>query len=97
MGKKSLDLDSISFGSRVEAVEHFKALLRRYAPGDRVSDTDAVELTALLKRHPDYVGKIGSGIDHFGVVAAEYGTQCFGIKRLDGSEDRFSYLACIKN
>ena len=60
-------------------------MLNRYRPRQRVSDHDAADLAALLKRHSEYVEKVGVGIDHFEVMRAEFGTQCFRIVRIDGT------------
>lgn len=91
----AVTLDTRSFGSKDEATAYFRAMLNRYRPGDRVSDVDAGDLTALLKRHTEYRQKIGAGIDHFEVMAADHGTQCFRVLRIDGTSDDFSYIHCI--
>lgn len=70
-------------------------MLNRYRPSDTVSPADATDLAELLKRHSEYEAKLGGGIDHFEVMKAEYGTQCFRIVRLDGTSDDFSYPHCI--
>lgn len=44
---------------------------------------------------PDAATKIGSGVRGFEVRSADYGTQCFWILRVDGSDERFSYKSCI--
>jgi hypothetical protein len=85
-----------SFNTMGEATEFFKAILNSYVPGDSVSDEDGYELTGLLERHREYDKKISCGIDHFEVMSAEYGTQCFLIVRTDGSKTDFSYRHCIK-
>lgn len=84
-----------SFPRQQDALEFFKALLNRYSPGDRVSSVDAIDLTALLALHRDSALKIGSGIDHFSVRTADYGTQCFEIVRTDASREDFTYIRCI--
>lgn len=76
-------------------MSYFRAMLNRYKPGDRVNDADAADLAALLKHHTEYKDKVGSGIDHFRVMANLYNTQSFEIVRADGSRDDFSYKHCI--
>jgi hypothetical protein len=78
-----------------EASEFFRKMLSRYIVGDRVTDDDTADLASLLERHPNRHEKIGEGIDHFEVQAADYGTKCFRVVRPDGSWVRFSYRACI--
>ena len=88
-------LSTRTFPKKGAASEFFSDMLRRYAPGDRVKDVDAADLVSLLDRHPNRVEKIGVGIDHFEVQAADYATQCFRVVRSDGTWARFSYKACI--
>jgi len=88
-------IDTRSFLKKGDAVSHFRAVLNRYKPGDRVSDADAADLSALLKHHTEYAAKVGPGIDHFRVMSNLHGTQSFEIVRTDGSRDDFSYLHCI--
>ena len=49
-------------GEFLPVFEHFKMMLNRYSPGDKVSDADGQVLAILLARHPDAKAKIGSGI-----------------------------------
>ena len=70
-------------------------MLNRYRPKQRVSEEDAADLAALLKRHSEYQEKLGTGIDHFEVMSAVFGTQCFRIVRTDGTGVDFSYQRCI--
>ncbi len=93
---KPVKLDTRNFATQSQATAHFKAMLNRYRPGDRISDEDARDLGALLKRHTEYEEKIGAGVRHFEVMMADgYTTQCFRIVRIDGSSVDFSYIHCI--
>lgn len=83
------------FANKTAALAFFKDILNRYRPGDRVSHDDSIDLAALLTRHTEANKKIGSGVDHFEVMSAEYGTQCFCIVRKDGSSEDFSYVHCL--
>jgi len=93
--KKPVILETLHFASQGDAASHFQAMLRNYSPGDRVNEKDAAELASLLRRHPRAAEKIGSGIDHFEILAAEYNTQCFCVVRTDHTLERFSYKPCI--
>lgn len=96
MGKaKPVVLGDVTFKSESAARTFFKTMLRKYAPGDRVSDEDAVLLERLLGRHPEAHGKIGEGIDHFQVMGHTFNSQCFAVHRTDGSFEDFSYTWCI--
>jgi hypothetical protein len=95
MAAKAFVIDMRIFPKKGDAHAFFKQMLNRYNPGDRVTDTDAADLAALLKCHTDYAAKVGSGIGHFRVMKNLYNTQCFEIIRTDGTRDDFSYKHCI--
>ena len=76
---KPVVLGNKSFRTRQEVLAFFKNMLARYKPGDVVVETDAVHLSELITRHPEASEKIGSGVHHFEVMSAEFGTKCFGI------------------
>ncbi|WP_424140918.1 DCL family protein [Roseomonas chloroacetimidivorans] len=92
---KPVELETRTFANQKEATAFFKAMLNRYRPKQRISDADAADLAALLKRHSEYHAKVGIGVDHFEVMRAEYGTQCFRLVRVDGTGEDFSYPHCI--
>ena len=92
---KPVEIATRSFENQSKAIDHFRAMLGRYRPGDRVSDDDALDLSALLERHDEYAQKVGKGVAHFEVMATEHGTNCFRIVRIDGSGTDFSYRHCI--
>jgi hypothetical protein len=97
MGRaKPVMLDTRTFATQTEARTYFKTMLNRYQIGDRVSDADAADLNALLKRHTEYTDKIKGGIDHFDVdLPPDFSTKCFNIVHADGSKIDFSYGHCI--
>ena len=70
-------------------------MLNKYRPKQRVLESDAADLAALLQRHSEYENKVGVGIDYFEVMSAEFGTQCFRVVRVDGTGEDFSYSHCI--
>jgi hypothetical protein len=92
---KFVELDTRTFKTQSEATTFFREMLSRYEPGNRVNDEDSLDLAALLERHPNYVTKIGCGVDHFGVEKTQHGTKCFRVVRVDGSNTDFSYPKCI--
>lgn len=93
--KKPVILSTRTFSTQGAASKFFSDMLHRYTPGDRVSDVDAADLASVLERHPDRDEKVGVGIDHFEVQAADYSSQCFRVVRTDGTWARFSYKPCI--
>lgn len=92
---KPVVLDTRTFLKREDARNFFSAMLNKYKPGDRVSDVDTLDLSELLKRHPEALEKIGVGIAHFEVQRADYSTQCFRVVRTDGTSSNFSYQKCV--
>jgi hypothetical protein len=97
MTAKGVDLATLSFPTQRAATQFFGEMLSRYRPGDWVNETDARHLAALLERHTERDEKIGCGVDHFEVVWADYGTQCFHVVRSDGTGRNFSYHHCIRS
>lgn len=94
------------FESKEEARKFFMNLINYYSEysgrakiaknglnHQRVSD--------LFKLHPRYEEKLGVGVDYFfvdwsGADRPGKPTRCFWVKRLDGSEEAFSVLKCLK-
>lgn len=95
MVKKPVTIGPHHFNKKGDAAAYLKAMLHRYDVGDKVSAGDAEVLRAALALHPDAAAKVGSGITHFSVRSADFGTKCFWVNRVDGSSEKFSYKACI--
>jgi hypothetical protein len=92
---KPIELETRTFEKQGLAQAFFREMLAQYRPGERVSDADAADLTALLKRHNEYADKAGVGVSHFEVMNVDYGTRCFRVVRIDGTGVDFSYQRCI--
>jgi hypothetical protein len=92
---KSVNLKTRTFRTQGEAKQYFSSMLARYRPGQVVTEADAADLTSLLDRHNEREEKIGKGIDHFEVMSADFGSQCFCVVRSDGTKADFSYQRCI--
>lgn len=92
---QSVEIAGHYFPRKTDALAFLKVILNRYRPGDIVHAEDEVFLLEALKRHPEADIKIGSGVRGFEVRSADYGTQCFWILRVDGTDERFSYKSCI--
>lgn len=96
MGKAiKVVLGDVEFRTMTLARDHFSAMLWRYAIDDVVSHEDSKLLWELLKRHPDVDVKIGVGFKNFEVIDDSQGSQCFAVRRIDGSFEDFSYKSCI--
>ncbi len=95
MPAKPISLAHLHFARRGDAVAYLKEMLRKYDVGDRVDQSDALILQAALNNHPDATAKIGSGISHFSVRSADFGTKCFWVNRTDGTTEKFSHSGCI--
>ncbi|MEP2944660.1 MAG: DCL family protein [Lentilitoribacter sp.] len=92
---KPLTLSSVVFETKQEAKNFFKSMLQKYTLGARVSEEDSIHLNALLMLHSEREEKVGTGVDYFQVMKADYGTQCFCVVRTDGTAENFSYIHCI--
>jgi hypothetical protein len=90
-----VEIATRSFAKKGDAIEFFRAMLNRYKPDERVNDADALDLAALLERHPEYKTKVGKGIDHFEVMMTVHGSQCFCVARVDDSKTDFSFMQAV--
>lgn len=95
MPAKPVTIGEFAFPRKGDAIEFFKKMLAKYAPGDRVSESDCEILKHALARHPEASEKIGAGIKDFSVRSADYGTKCFWVNRIDGTTEDFSFRSCI--
>jgi len=99
MGKaRQIVIDTRTFAKAGDATVFFREMLNRYLVGQRVSEADSRDLTALLKRHHEVSEKVGVGISFFKVDDAPepYSGKCFWIVRIDKTEIDFSYPHCLK-
>lgn len=90
-----VQISHLKFTKKSDALKHLKSILNSYKPEELVSAEHAEFLLAALQRHPEATEKIGAGVRGFFVRRADYGTKCFWIRRVDGSEVRFSYKSCV--
>ncbi|MCG8316265.1 MAG: DCL family protein [Pseudomonadales bacterium] len=96
MGKaQPITIHSIQFSKKGDALAYLKEMLNKYKVEQRVSEADSEFLISALQKHPDAKEKIGAGVDHFFVRQADYGTKCFWVHRIDGTQERFSYKSCV--
>lgn len=96
MPAKPVSFGKMQFAAQKDAIAFLKSMLNKYSVGDRVSDVDAAILLDALRNHPEAESKIGLGVKNFKVKSADFGTQCFWVVRIDGSEEKFSYKSCAK-
>src|SRR4051812_29236585 len=92
---RKIVLKTRTFEKVGDAKLFFSKMLKSYEVGQRVSQTDVADLTALLDRHDEKSEKIGQGIEYFEVnlPPPEYPPftqKCFWIVRGDGSKIDFS-------
>jgi hypothetical protein len=95
MPAKPINIGSLHFAKRGDALTYFRAMLNRYDIGDKVSAADEEVLYAVLALHPKADDKIGCGVTYFSVRSADFGTKCFWINRPDGTTEKFSCKSCI--
>lgn len=90
-----VEIGGHKFAKKGDALDHLKSILNRYSLEERVSGEDQTFLMDALRNHPDANEKIGVGVAHIFIRRADYGTRCFWLKRIDDSEERFSYKSCV--
>ena len=95
MPSRQFITDTRTFAKKGDAHEVFRVMLNKYDPGHRLTETDSIDLMALLKHHTEYSAKIGVGVSYLAVMRNQFNTQSFQIVRIDGSTDDFSYKHCI--
>lgn len=101
MGRtRSIAIKTRSFDKAGDATTFFREMLNRYGIGDRVSEEDALDLSALLERHDERDEKVGEGIAGFEVNVPpddvpQLSKKCFWIVRTDGSKIDFSIGHCL--
>lgn len=95
MVRERLIIGSLDFGSKSEALAHFKEMLGRYHNNQEIGADDSEHLHALLARHPEAVDKIGCGVRRFHKRITSKGTSCFWLERENGDVTDFSYISCV--
>lgn len=65
---------------------------RRYIEKE---EDDFEAILKALELHPEATEKIGVGVKSFFVQISAYGSYCFHVKRIDGTEEDFSYIWCF--
>ncbi len=90
-----VEICKIRFEKKGDALNYLRQILNKYTLNSRLNAEDEKFLRSALERHPEHEQKVGSGVDYFEVRAADYGTRCFWVVRVDGSVERFSYKSCV--
>ena len=96
MARQTVNLHSISFKSKSEALTYFKKMLNCYHEEEELNSNDDEILFELLQSHPEMKIKIGVGVNRFyRAKSSIHPTSCFHLERIDGSTTDFSYKVCI--
>lgn len=90
--------------AKLEATNYFKDMLSRYVDGERVSEADSLNLSALLHRYDSCLEsgqpiKAGVGVSHFTRELNRgegWATSGFHVHRIDQSSVDFSYRDAIQ-
>jgi hypothetical protein len=91
-----ITINGTHFQTKALAKKYISDILKMYEIGQRVDFYHEVFLRELLKKHWDYEMKAGQGIAYIFTKRAEpYWSKGFCIKRVDGSEEMFSYTECL--
>jgi Protein of unknown function (DUF3223) len=86
-----------TFRTKSDVQAELRRILYAVPVGEAVGEEDGSLIADLLHdgRHPETLEKIGVGIDHIEVRAANYSTRCFWIVRKDGTDSDFSIKAAL--
>jgi hypothetical protein len=91
---KPVELPSITFAKKGDALDFFKKMLNRNLDGQQINEEDGALLHQLLLRHPD--DKIGVGVDYFyRAKSPKWPTSGFHVMRTNGDWTDFSYIDCV--
>lgn len=91
-------LGSREFRSKSAALAEFRRILNSQPIGLPLTGDDDALVRLLLEvgYHPEANEKIGSGIAHIVVLPSGlHGTNCFWIRRVDGTTADFSYIVAV--
>ncbi|XP_065870732.1 DNA-directed RNA polymerase IV subunit 1 [Euphorbia lathyris] len=71
-------------------------ILKKYPVDQELNETDKSTLMKALYFHPRRDEKIGSGAKDIKVINhPKYGSLCFSVVRMDGTDEDFSYRKCV--
>jgi hypothetical protein len=89
-------INGVQFSSKDKAKKHISGILGMYKNGQRLHFDHESFMRSVLDFHPDRERKIGAGVAYIFVKRAEtFWSKGFCVKRVDGSEDMFSFLECL--
>ena len=96
--RKSYVIAGENFPTQSALRERIQEILYRYQVGQQLLKNDFLFMLEVLKNHPDYELKNGTGIKAIFVRQNPVykQTRGFWLVRLDGKETDFSYLECLK-
>lgn len=82
--------------TKTEAAKTLSLILNSYDISDTLLGEHHMIVLDILQHHPRAIDKIGAGVENFFVRESPvWRGRCFGIKRIDGSEDDFSFKKCL--
>ncbi|MDY0089990.1 MAG: DCL family protein [Flavobacteriaceae bacterium] len=93
--REPIQIGTLSFKSKKEALTHFKQILNSYDFGETLNANDFNEVYELLKTHEKVKEKIGVGIKEIKVDVIRSKTKCFYLIRNDLTIESFSYTRRI--
>lgn len=82
--------------TKTEAMKTLSFILNSYEIGDTLSGEHHMIVLDILQYHPKVIDKIGVGIERFFIQESPvWRGRCFGIERIDGSQEDFSFNKCL--
>lgn len=101
--EKGYIIGNLMFKTKGAIKEHYTEMLKSYALDSKVNREDSIQLYHLLKYHPGFTEKFGTGINYFKVETAAqmdkkwHRERCFWIYRTDGTKIDFSIHECYRH
>jgi len=88
--------NGVEFNRKEDVTIFVRKILYKYEDYEFINQKDFEFLYDLLKKgHYNSDNKIGCGVAGIFIKNNNYGNRCFFLKRLDGSEEHYSFVKCI--
>jgi len=90
------NIHGLFFGTKKALLEYIRALRDRYADFQPLNAADFAFMLALLQNHESAEIKIGCGVAGMYIRRDPYGSRCFWLRRVDGTQTDFSFHLCLR-
>jgi hypothetical protein len=96
MGKNiSVTLGREFFPKKLDVQQRIRLMIESYQLMSYIDEPDKNLCLNLFAHHPDYLKKLGIGIEAIQVRLDDYGHRYFHLHRIDGSDEDISWVKCL--